>query len=342
MCHAPIVSWEIPVYASVGAEYLRLISQGFDKDHVRDRRDDIDRLDIVPVLRFPYTKLPFLTLNTSLTWRNTFWSDSFSTCLNGWNTRAERRPVQSRAIRRNDRRRERADRRAHLGRAEELVRTALQSLDRAVHPGDHRTAIDNFDAILKNEGTDNIVGKSTSYSYGVNTRFYAKRLPTARARFRANWSARPSARPTTPTRVILSATSRIANSVIPLSHFTPVSMLVRTSPRRGTGTFRTDFDGRYSKFKNFGADGSWNTRTCRCSPGGARCVFSRIGKARTSQRPATFTIRTPPSGSRKNRFGVVHNFNWDIQNQSVVCSSGFPATTTRSAAASAWSIRCLI
>ena len=39
----------------------------------------------------------------------------------------------------------------------------------------YRTAIDNYNAIPKLESADSIVGSATSYTYGMNTRFYAKR-----------------------------------------------------------------------------------------------------------------------------------------------------------------------
>ena len=41
----------------------------------------LDRLDIMPAIRFPFNKLPFLAFNTTAQFRNTFWSDSLLTEL---------------------------------------------------------------------------------------------------------------------------------------------------------------------------------------------------------------------------------------------------------------------
>ena len=41
-----------------------------------DQDDGLDRLDIVPAVRFPFNKLAFLTFNTTAQFRNTFWTDS--------------------------------------------------------------------------------------------------------------------------------------------------------------------------------------------------------------------------------------------------------------------------
>ena len=55
---------------------MRLQQQQFDEDHVTTVNDDINRLDVIPTIRFPFTKLPFLAFNTTAQFRNTFWSDS--------------------------------------------------------------------------------------------------------------------------------------------------------------------------------------------------------------------------------------------------------------------------
>ena len=66
----------VPVYASVNTEYVHLAQQDHNFTAGTVTRRDIDRLDIQPVLRFPFNRLTFLSFNTSLMWRNTFWSDS--------------------------------------------------------------------------------------------------------------------------------------------------------------------------------------------------------------------------------------------------------------------------
>jgi LPS-assembly protein len=306
---------KIPVYASVGAEYLHLIAQGFDADHVRDRKDDIDRLDIVPVLRFPYTKLPFLSLNTSLTWRNTFWSNSFPLLEDGRVGPRSTSPISRRFLEMT------ADVNGPtLVRIWDAPDTRFKHSIEPFMQVTHRTGIDNFDQIIKSEGSDYIVGKATSYSYGVNTRFYSKRTadgPSAIPRELIGATIRQTYN--TDARWIHSDQQDRSNSVIPVSHFTPVSMLVRTSPTTGvTGTFRSDFDGRYSKFKNFGADGSWEHENVSLLAGWSQVRFQPDREGKNIATPSHFYNSNATVRFKKNRFGVVHNFNWDIQNKSVL------------------------
>ncbi len=124
----------------------------------------------------------------------------------------------------------------------------------------YRTPIDNFNAIPKLEGSDRIVGNATSFAYGMNTRFYAKRTvdgPRAIPREVITASLRQTYY--TDARSIESdAEQRSRTGVIPVSKFSPVSLPVRTSPFNGvTGTFRTDYDGRYSRFRGLSAGGGW-------------------------------------------------------------------------------------
>ena len=43
-----------------------------------DRRTDgLQRFDVLPQVRFPFTRWPFLTINSSAGWRTTWWSESY-------------------------------------------------------------------------------------------------------------------------------------------------------------------------------------------------------------------------------------------------------------------------
>ena len=98
----------------------------------------------------------------------------------------------------------------------------------------YRTAIDNYNAIPKLEPTDNIVGSATSYKYGMNTRFYAKRTAEGpRAIPREVIRASISQTYNTNALSILSDTDQRSRNLEPTSHFTPVQVLVRSSPFDG-------------------------------------------------------------------------------------------------------------
>ena len=133
----------------------------------------------MPAVRFPFNKLSFMTFNTTAQFRNTFWSQSqLVDLVNGvevprpavrLDAPITRRFMELSAdvngptlVRIWD-----APKSSYAQRFRHSIIPFAQVL--------YRTSIDNYNAIPKVESADSIVGSATSYSYGVNTRFYAKR-----------------------------------------------------------------------------------------------------------------------------------------------------------------------
>ena len=118
------------------------------------------------------------------------------------------------------------------------------------------TAIDTVDQIVKLEGTDYELGNMTRYTYGLSNRLYAKK---------------------TNSREIVSATiaqsyytdARSAqfdrqyqssfNSQAPPTHFSPVALLVRSSPTEAMqAEFRTEWDATVHALRTLAASGTYN------------------------------------------------------------------------------------
>jgi LPS-assembly protein len=306
----------LPIYASVNSEFVRLQQQQFDRDRVVRRNDGIDRLDVVPAIRFPFTKLPFLGFNTTAQFRNTFWSDSMDP--NELSTRVtapiSRRFLEVSAdvngptlVRIWD-----APKSTYAQRFRHSIEPFMQVL--------YRTSIGNYDLIPKLESTDYIVGNATSYTYGMHTRFYAKRtVDGPRAIPREVISATVRQTYNSDARSILADAQDRSRNLAPDSHFTPVSMLVRTSPFNGVnGTFRTDFDGRYSRFKQFSADASWDQERVSLLAGWSQLRFRPDRSGINIARQSHFFNSNTTLRFQQNRFGVIHHLNWDVKAQSVL------------------------
>jgi LPS-assembly protein len=309
----------VPVYGSVSTDYVHLVQRRFGAAHELTDKADIDRLDIVPVLRFPYTKLPFLAFNTSLTWRNTFWSDSRSLLLNGDRGPRIDSPISRRFfemsadvsgptfVRIFD-----APNSKYAQRFKHSIEPFLQVV--------HRTAIDNANQIVNLEYVDSIVGKMTSYAYGASTRLYAKKTeggPLAIPREIVGATIKQTYY--TDINAVKNDQQYRTGNTEPPSHFSPISLLVRTSPATGVnGTFRTDFDGRYSRFKTFGADGSWENPSVSLLGGWSQVRFHADSTGKNVARFSHFFNSNTTVRFMRNRFGVIHNFNWDIQNKSIL------------------------
>ena len=231
-----------------------------------NRNDSLDRFDIVPAVRFPFNKLAFLTFNTTAQFRNTFWTAQHARGhrRTGWRCRGQTQPLLDAPISRrfvelsadvNG-----PDAGENLGRAEERVRAALPSLDRAVRPG----ALSHGDRQLQRHPQDRKHGQHRRKRDVVHIRHEHALLRQAHRRRPARDSARGHQRHrfrqtyNTDARSVLSDADQRSRNIEPTSHFTPVQVLVRTSPFDGvTGTFRTDYDGRYSRFRSFSADAGW-------------------------------------------------------------------------------------
>jgi LPS-assembly protein len=311
----------LPVYASVNSEYVRIEQKQFKADRTLERNDSLDRLDIVPAVRFPFNKLAFLTFNTTAQFRNTFWTDSMLVELvNGVERPTERldAPISRRFLELS------AD-----VNGPTLVRiwdapksTYAQRFRHSIEPFAqvlYRTAIDNFNAIPKIESTDSIVGSATSYTYGMNTRFYAKRtVDGPRAIPREVISASIRQRYNTDARSVLSDFDERSRNIEPTSHFTPVQVLVRTSPFEGvTGTFRTDYDGRYSRFRSFSADAGWEHERISHTASWSNLRFRPDSSGRNTARQNHYFNAYTGLRFQQNRYGVTHSLNWDVKNQSL-------------------------
>ena len=179
----------------------------------------------------------------------------------------------------------------------------------------YRTSIDNYNAIPKVESADSIVGSATSYSYGVNTRFYAKRtVDGPRAIPREVISASIKQTYNTDARSVLSDADQRSRNNIPTSHFTPVQVLVRTSPFDGvTGTFRTDYDGRYSRVRSLSAEAGWEREIVSHLASWSNVRFRPGALGQNVARQTHYFNSFTNLRFLHNRYGITHSLNWDVK-----------------------------
>jgi hypothetical protein len=287
---------------------------------------NIDRVDIQPVIRFPFTRLPFLSLNTSLMWRNTFWSNSLAPDpLNpGPDPLTPTNFVPSTAA--ISRRFLEMTANANGPTVVKIWDASNKRFKHSIEPFvqvTHRTAIKNVDRIVQNDNyVDGILGNMTQYAYGATTHLYMKRT---------------DAGPLVVSREVLSATVqqtyytdasaifqdqqyRISNTLAPTSHFSPVSLLVSATPKNEVNsTFRAYYDGRYGRFKEMSADLSWNSTRLTETTSWNRVLFSpdQFGINQVAYLSQYLNTHTAVRFNQ-NRYGLIHSFNWDVHNRSIL------------------------
>ena len=314
----------LPLYTSFNTEYVNIKADRYDANHVKQPgglNSGLTRVDFIPAIRFPFNKLPFLAFNTTAQFRNTWWSESLADDSESGTTNKIRveSPISRRFLELSadvngptivkifD-----APNATYAQRFRHSIEPFMQVL--------YRTPIDNFDFIPKIEGTDSIIGNATSLSYGFNTRFYAKRTvdgPKAIPREVVSATVRQTYN--TDARSVVSDAEYRARNEIPASHFTPISVLVRSAPFTGvTGTFRTDWDGRYSRFRQFSANAGWEEERVSLTAGWSQVRFrpDLLGKNVASQ--SHFFNSNTNLRFQKNRYGVIHQLNWDVKLQSIL------------------------
>ena len=299
----PLARW---LYVSLDSEYVSLLREGRSEEEVRNF--NLSRLNVTPTMRVPFTRWPFLTINSSVAWHGTYWSERFDPetdmqLESGISRRyfdLESRitgPVLTKIWD--------TPRSGYAERFKHIIEPTVTF--------QRTTAIDNFDEIVQLEGIDFVVGSATRIGYGVVNRFLARRrqgdvrealsialfqsfYTDARAaqfdpRFRTSFNR------TTPTKL------------------TPVSLELRGSPsEQVNATVRAEYDTRFGAFRTIGADGTigigdWFQTTAGWSQ--RRFIDGLRGfddpRDLDHYLNATTNLRTPD-----NQVGGVYTFNYDL------------------------------
>jgi len=294
------------IYFGVNSEYVTQLYKTEDQGRITDDRG-LTRVDVTPVVRIPFTKWPFLTVNSSVLWRGTYWSESldptnvqvpesigrkyfdFQARLTG--------PVFNRIFD--------TPNRAYAQKFKHVVEPTF-NIERV-------TAIDVFNRVVQIDGSDRIPGSVTRISYGVNNRLYAKRQ-TSREIVGVSVSQTYYS-DATASQYDPNYQSSF-NTLAKPSSFSPVRIQSRVAPN---DRFRTDFSTEYNStvhtFTTFTAGGGYNNDRFDLSAGYSqrRLIpelpdFSNPALANHDIR-ATTTLHNPG-----NHLGATYSFNYDLRN----------------------------
>ena len=248
-----------PIYYSFDSEYVRLLQRDtrFGRNGGEDRIQDsgLHRFDINPVLQIPFTPWPFLNVNTSIRYRSTYWTESLDLETN-------RRPQVDVGVAR------------HFGEIEsELTGPTFVKIFDTPNSGYSErmkhviapwvslrrvSAIDNFDRVVRLEGTDSIVGNVTQIRYGLNNRLYARGgifgdVAREILSISVTQSWYTDARAAQYDRRF----STSFNDTKP-SNLSPVSFMVRTNPTDTMGaSMRAEYDTEFNTIRTISADGEY-------------------------------------------------------------------------------------
>jgi len=292
-----------PVYFGANSEVVT-IQRSTTTNDVRVEDKGLSRVDVNPSLRFPFTRWPFLTVNSSVSWRGTYWTESldeakvqvpesigrryfdFKARITGpvfnriWNTEGN-------------------------GYADKFKHVIEPSLTIG-----RRTAIDNFDRIVLPE--DRIVGNVTQYGYALANRLYAKKhvsreILTATV----SQSYYTDARASQYDREFQSG----FNNTIKPTHFSPVAVQLRGAPTdRLQAELRTEWDPTAHALRTLAASGGFNNDWIQTTAGWSQRRYIPTLSGFDVEANATNYLNGTTNIRRAGgRVGGSYSFNYDLR-----------------------------
>ena len=301
-----------PIYFAFSSEYANLLRNTRFGDQEID--SGLNRFDVNPTVRVPFTRWPFLTLNSSVGWQKTYWTESIDEMTQN--------QVESGISR------------SFLDMQTQVTGPVFvkvwdtpgsgysERMKHVIEPWFNLrrvTAIENFDQIVQLEGTDSIVGQVTQFSYGLNNRLYARRAegdgPSVAQEILTVGVEQSYYTDANAAQFDRNYQTSFQGGNNP-TNFSPLSLIVRAGPTSElSGTMRAEYDAQFGAIRQISADasvevGGWLHQTAGWSQ--RRFIDGLPGFDDPNfldHYLNSFTnLRTPG-----NRMGGVYQFNYDIQ-----------------------------
>jgi LPS-assembly protein len=241
------------VYFSVGSEFVRFDRESRNGDVVTDT--GLGRIDVNPQIRYPFKRWQWFTVNSSVTWRDTYYTRSLipdTQTLVDDNTNRRYFTLLAQAVGPVFNRVWNTPDNGYAERFKHTIEPALTV---------QRTSpIDNFKRIVRTDGIDFVVGNATSYTYALNNRLYAKRRlgQTTQAMEIFSVELRQSYYTDQNASLADQQYTTTYNGAAP-SHFSPISLSARATPSTAVNaTLRAELDSRYHQWRTVSASGGYN------------------------------------------------------------------------------------
>jgi lipopolysaccharide assembly outer membrane protein LptD (OstA) len=298
------------VYFSAAGEYVKLVRQYKDASGVSD--NTVQRLDVTPVIRVPFTKLRWLTVNSSITWRDTYWTRSLDQTTSKPADDGVNRRYFDLASRITGPVFNRVWNTPHNGYAEKWKHTIepFVNIQRV-------TMIDEdvYDRIIKLDGADYTIGGTTRIDYGLTNRLLVKRRT-------APGAPPSSARDIFAVAVTQTYYTNAAASQYDLnystsfsgrtpSNYSPIRIAITASPaERINAGARIEYDHEARTIQSISASGQaavsdWLQVNGGYSMRKLKSGLEIVGQADSMN--GSTTVHTPG-----NRFGGGYTFNYDL------------------------------
>jgi LPS-assembly protein len=311
-----------PAYFSITTEYAQMLR--VSRTAAAEVDTGLSRMDVSPQIRYPFKKWQWFTVNSTLGWRDTYYTRSYEPTGDPNVTPSKvidvplNRPLftfQSQIVGPVFNRVWDTPDNGYAEKFKHSIEPFVTVL--------RTSAVDNFAEIVQLDGTDNFVG-GTNYTYGVNNRFYAKRrlTPGLPAQSREIFDVEVTQTYYTDQRS--AAYDRQYQTTIfgtTQSNFSPISLNVRAMPSSDLNvSVRAEFDSRYLALRTISAQGSYSW-TGRVQIAGGWSKRGYIPEV-TGFNDRTFLDHTINGSStvhtKDNRVGGAFTFSYDVLHSTMV------------------------
>jgi LPS-assembly protein len=311
-----------PIYFSVTSEYARLLYEQKGVDGLgnpTDVNNGVTRLDVTPMIRYPFKKWQWFTVNSTFSWRDTYYTRSLLATPGTTTTTVVDDPL---------------NRRFYTAQAQ-IVGPVFnriwdtpdngyaEKFKHSIEPNfsvQRTSAIDNYSRIVKIDSFDYVIGGTTRIDYGLTNRFFAKRKQGAIAASREIFDIDlTQSYYTDPAASQFDPRYGTSFSGAAASHYSPIQLSIRAVPAdRLNGTVRAEFDSKYHTLRTIAASGSYNTSTMQNSFSWSKSatIDPVLGDPLNGFRvPGSVSQAINNSTNvhtRDNKYGGLYSFNYDV------------------------------
>ena len=321
-----------PAYFSVSAEYVNTLratkssttstDTGVAQVNVIDT--GLNRLDVFPQIRYPFKKWAWFTVNSTVSWRDTYYTRSYAPA---GDTAAAAGTVIDTGVNRTLYTIQAQIVGPVFNRVWDTPQSGYaEKFKHSIEPVmtiNRTSSVDNVDRIVKLDGIDNFVG-GTTLTYGLNNRFYAKRksAPGLQAQSREIFDVElAQSYYTNQGAAQYDLQYQTTQGVLAPTNFSPIALSVRAMPSDAlNATLRAEFDARYHKLRTISANTSysWTTRLQVTGGWTKRGFIAELEGFNNPDLLDHAIFGSTTMHTKDNRVGTIYSFNLDVLHHAVV------------------------
>ena len=317
------------LYFSVAGEYAHPLNERRLTDSLTGvesvDNQSLNRLDLFPQVRYPFKKWAWLTANSTVSFRDTYYTRVLSP--------RDPEGVVPQVIL------DEGFNRRYLTFQTQIVGPVFnriwdtpnngyaEKFKHSIEPFfniQKTTNVENFDRVVYSDGVDLAVG-GTQYVYGLTNRFYAKRKLVPGQPAQAREIVSVELRQTYYTNQEASRLDRNYQSSLigndAPEHFSPVALSVRAIPTNDVNaTMSMEFDARYQKLRTISVNTSYSwAQQLQTTVGWSKKAFIAERAGFNDPTQLDHYINTSTTARTKdNRYGVTYSFNYDLLRSSML------------------------